>query len=54
MPIRYRRRIPVTRDSWLNFSLRGLSASTRILGRVTVNSRGRVTVRGPKGWSWRS
>jgi hypothetical protein len=48
-----RKRIPVRRNMWLNLSKSGVSASKRI-GRVTVNSRGRLFVRLLKGVYWRS
>jgi hypothetical protein len=43
--------MPVTASS-LNLSGSGASVSKR-KGRVTVNSRGRVSVRLPRGFSWR-
>lgn len=54
MGFRYQRRVPITRDrqTWANVSKSGVSASTR-KGRVTVNSKGRVSVRLFKGLSWR-
>lgn len=39
--------------SWLNLSRSGVSASARA-GRVTVNSRGRISVRLLRGLSWRA
>ncbi len=47
-----RRRITTGRNSWLNVSKTGASESVRI-GRVTMNSRGRTTVRIGKGISFR-
>jgi hypothetical protein len=52
MGLMFRRRRRIGRNTWLNFSRRGVSASTR-LGRLTVNSRGRGSFRIGKGWSWR-
>lgn len=52
MGLQYRRRVPVRRGSWLNLSGSGVSASQRV-GRVTVNSRGRVFVRLARGLYWR-
>lgn len=48
----YRKRIRAGRNTWLNVSKTGVSVSRRI-GRVTVNSRGRVTIRIAKGLSYR-
>jgi hypothetical protein len=50
--LNYRRRIIVGRGSWFNVSKSGVSASRRT-GRVTVNSRGRGSVRIAKGLSFR-
>lgn len=52
MGFSYRRRVRLGRSSWLNVSKRGLSTSKR-LGRVTVSSRGRGSVRLGKGLSFR-
>lgn len=52
MGLIYRKRVPVTRSSWLNVSRSGLSASSR-LGPLTVNSRGRLSLRLGNGFSWR-
>ncbi len=49
----YRRRIRVGRNSWINLSKRGASASTRV-GPFTFNSRGRGSVRVARGLSYRS
>ncbi len=56
----WRRRVRVgrrgswlARHTWLNLSRSGVSASGR-LGPLTVNTRGRRTLRGPFGLSWRS
>ncbi|MDO5628827.1 MAG: DUF4236 domain-containing protein [Mobilicoccus sp.] len=48
----YRKRTKLDADSWLNTSKSGVSYSRRV-GPVTVNSRGRVTVRLGKGLTWR-
>lgn len=52
MSLTWRRRIRLGRSSWLNLSRRGVSASKRI-GRATVSTTGRVSVRLGKGLSWR-
>ncbi len=49
----FRRRVRVGRNSWLNLSKRGASASTRV-GPFTFNSRGRGSVRVGRGLSYRS
>ena len=49
----FRRRIRVGRNSWINLSKRGASASTRV-GPFTWNSRGRGSVRVARGVSYRS
>jgi hypothetical protein len=53
MSLQYRRRVPVTRTTWLNLSRSGLSASRRV-GRLTVNTRGGLRIRLGKGLFWRS
>lgn len=53
MGLIFRKRVPAGRTSWLNLSRSGVSASKRV-GRVTINSRGRVSVRLLPGLSWRS
>lgn len=53
MPLIFRRRVRMGRGSWLNLSRSGVSVSKRV-GRVTVNSRGRVFVRLGRGVYWRS
>lgn len=53
MPLYFRRRVPLGRNVWLNLSRSGMSASAR-RGRVTVNSRGSLTVRILRGLFWRS
>ena len=52
MGLIFRKRVRTSRTSWLNMSKSGVSESARA-GRVTVNSRGRVTVRLGNGLSWR-
>ena len=52
MGISYRKRVRTGRGSWLNLSKRGASASMR-QGPVTVNSRGRFSVRLAPGLSYR-
>lgn len=52
MGLVYRRRIRTGRSSWLNLSRSGVSASKRA-GRVTLNSRGRGSVRILPGLSFR-
>lgn len=52
MGLYFRRRTRLTRRSWLNWSRSGVSVSHR-RGPVTVNSRGRVTVRLARGLGWR-
>lgn len=44
MTIRVQKRVPVSPTTHLNVSKGGVSASKRV-GRVTLNSRGRVSVR---------
>lgn len=53
MGFQYRRRVQLTKGTWLNVSKSGVSASTRA-GRTTVNTRGRLFVRIVKGLYWRS
>lgn len=52
----YRRSKPVTKDgkTWLNFSGSGVSVSRKLTDRVTVNSSGRLSVRLPGGFRFRS
>lgn len=52
MGISYRKRVRTGRGSWINLSRRGASASMR-KGPVTVNSRGRFSVRIAPGLSYR-
>jgi hypothetical protein len=52
MGIYYRKRIRAGRNTTVNVSGRGVSVSQRA-GRVTVNSRGRVSVRILPGLSFR-
>lgn len=49
----YFRRRTRGKRAWLNFSRSGVSGTVRLGKRVTVNSRGRVTVRLAKGFGWR-
>jgi hypothetical protein len=49
----YRRRARIGKNTYLNASKSGLSVSRRI-GPVTVNSRGRTTVRLGKGLTYRA
>jgi hypothetical protein len=53
MGIYFRSRRKLGSNSWLNLSKTGASVSQR-LGPLTVNSRGRVTLRLAKGLFWRS
>jgi hypothetical protein len=48
----FRKRVQLGNGAALNVSKRGVSVSKRV-GPVTVNSRGRVTVRLAPGLSWR-
>jgi hypothetical protein len=52
MGLSFRRRVRLGRRSWLNLANRGVSASAR-LGPLTVNSRGRWSLRLGRGLSWR-
>ena len=52
MGLIFRKKVRTGTNSWLNLSKSGMSASRRV-GRVTVNSRGRVSVRIAKGLSFR-
>ena len=52
MVLIFRRRIRTSPHTWANVSTHGVSESARV-GRVTVNSRGRASVRLGKGWSIR-
>lgn len=52
MGISYRKRVRTGRGSWLNLSKSGASASMR-KGPVTVNSRGRFSIRVAPGLSYR-
>ena len=52
MGFTFRRRVSLGRRTKLNLSKSGASVSERA-GRVTVNSRGRVSVRILPGLSWR-
>ena len=48
----FRKRVSVSRNMWLNLERRGVSASARV-GRATVSSTGRVSVRLLPGLSFR-
>jgi len=52
MGILFRSRRKISPNTWLNFSKSGVSTSARV-GRATINSRGRVTLRLGKGLYWR-
>lgn len=52
MGLIYRRRVRTSRTTRLNISGHGVSESARA-GRVTVNTRGRVTIRLAPGLSFR-
>lgn len=52
MGLFFRKRAKLGKDSWLNVSGSGVSASRRF-GPVTVNSRGGVYVNLPGGLAWR-
>lgn len=53
MGIFFRKRVSLGRNAWINLSKRGATASVRI-GRLTLNSGRRATVRLGKGLTWRS
>lgn len=52
MGFSFRRIIKIGKNTRLNVSKTGISAS-RKTGPVTVNSRGRITIRLGKGMTWR-
>lgn len=52
MGFQYRKRQKLSKDSWLNYSGSGVSASKRV-GPVTVNSRGGIYVKLPGGLHYR-
>lgn len=52
MGLLFRKTVRLGRGTAVNVSRRGVSVSRRV-GRVVVNSRGRVSVRLGKGISWR-
>ncbi|WBT08383.1 DUF4236 domain-containing protein [Corynebacterium sp. SCR221107] len=52
MGITFRKRKKVGKNSWINISGSGVSASTKV-GPVTLNSRGGVYVKLPGGLSFR-
>lgn len=49
----YRARRRLGRRTWLNVSKSGASITHRLTDRITVNTRGRVTVRILPGLTWR-
>lgn len=52
MGLYFRKRIPVGKRGAINLSRRGASGTVR-LGRLSLNTRGRTTVRLGKGLTWR-
>lgn len=52
MPLNYRKRVTLGSGAHLNISKTGASVSQRV-GRVTFNSRGRVSIRVLPGLTWR-
>ncbi|MEZ2122908.1 MULTISPECIES: DUF4236 domain-containing protein [unclassified Corynebacterium] len=52
MGLNYRRRTSLGKKTWLNLSKSGASVSRRF-GPLTVNSRGRISLRLPGGLNWR-
>jgi hypothetical protein len=52
MGLTYRRRRRIGRNTFLNVSTRGASISRRV-GRVSVSSKGRGSIRLGRGFSWR-
>ena len=50
MKLLFRRRVPLSRNSWANLSTSGVSVSRR-LGRLTLNSRAGARLRLGKGFS---
>lgn len=53
MSLLFRKQLRLGKHAWLNISRRGVSASVQ-LGRVTINSGRRVSVRLGKGFFWRN
>lgn len=53
MSLIYRRRKRLGERSWLNLSRFGASVSTKPHDRVTVNSRGTISIRLLPGLSWK-
>ena len=55
MGLIFRKRVKVGQSgkTWVNLSKSGASVSRKLGDRVTVNSRGRVTIRIAPGISWR-
>lgn len=54
MSLSYRARRRLGDRTWLNLSKSGASVTHRITDRITVNTRGRVTVRILPGLTWRA
>lgn len=52
MGLSFRKRFNLGKGSSVNVSGRGISATKR-LGPITINSRGRITIRLGKGLTWR-
>ncbi|MFI5505130.1 DUF4236 domain-containing protein [Corynebacterium kutscheri] len=52
MVLNFRKRKKIGKNTWLNFSKSGASASTKI-GPVTINSRGGIWVKLPGGFTYR-
>ncbi|UVF61154.1 hypothetical protein SEA_AOKA_31 [Arthrobacter phage Aoka] len=52
MGLTFRKALKLGRRTRANLSRTGASASRRV-GPVTVSTRGRITLRLGKGWSWR-
>lgn len=52
MGFQFRKRQKLSKDSWLNYSGSGVSASKRV-GPVTINSRGGVWIKLPGGLTYR-
>lgn len=53
MGLIFRRRVQLDENTHANISTNGVSVSRKIGPRVTVNSRGRITIRLGRGISWR-
>ena len=50
MKLLFRRRVPISRNTWASVGSGGVSVSRRV-GRLTLNSRGSARVRLGKGFS---